>query len=41
LRPFPPEVLVKLPKLKTHQFFVHGNRVVIVDPTRKIAEIVD
>jgi hypothetical protein len=41
LRPFPDVVTAKVPKLKAHQFFVHENRVVVVDPTRKIAEIID
>ena len=38
---FPAVVTAKVPKLRGHKFIVHSNRVVIVDPTRRIAEVVD
>jgi hypothetical protein len=38
---FPEVVTAKVPQLKAHQYFVHENRVIVVDATRRIAEIVD
>jgi hypothetical protein len=38
---FPEVVTAKVPQLKGHQYFVHENRVIVVDLTRRIAEIVD
>ena len=38
---FPEVVTGKVPQLKAHQYFVHENRVIVVDATRRIAEIVD
>ena len=38
---FPAVVTAKVPKLRGHKFIVHSNRIVIVDPTRRIAEVVD
>jgi hypothetical protein len=38
---FPEVVTGKVPQLKAHQYFVHENRVIVVDVTRRVAEIVD
>jgi hypothetical protein len=38
---FPEVVTGKVPQLKAHQYFVHENRVIVVDATRRIAEIID
>jgi hypothetical protein len=38
---FPEVVTAKVRQLKAHQYFVHENRVIVVDATRRIAEIVD
>jgi len=42
LRPFPSEVIGKVPQIKSHVFFVRGEQIVIVDPKdNKIADVID
>ncbi len=42
VQPFPTDVSTKVPQVKTHTFFVQGDKVIIVNPVdNKIAEVVD
>ena len=42
LRPFPSDVISKVPQIKSHLFFVRGDQIVIVDPKdNKIADVID
>ena len=42
LRPFPSDVISKVPQIKSHVFFVRGEQIVIVDPKdNKIADVID
>jgi hypothetical protein len=42
LRPFPPDVISKVPQIKSHVFFVRGEQIIIVDPKdNKIADVID
>jgi hypothetical protein len=42
LRPFPAAVTAKVPQVKAHAFFVHGEQVVVVNPQdNKVADVID
>ena len=42
LRPFPSDVVSKVPQIKSHAFFVRGEQIFIVDPKdNKIADVID
>jgi hypothetical protein len=42
LRPFPSDVISKVPQIKSHSFFVRGEQIFIVDPKdNKIADVID
>lgn len=42
LRPFPSDVISKVPQIKSHVFFVRGEQIFIVDPKdNKIADVID
>jgi hypothetical protein len=40
LHDFPPLVLEKVPKIKTHKFFITENQIVVVGPQNVIADII-
>jgi Protein of unknown function (DUF1236) len=42
LRPFPAAVTAKVPQVKAHAFFVHGEQVVVVNPQdNKVADVIE
>lgn len=42
VQPFPADVSTKVPQVKSHMFFVQGDKVIIVNPVdNKIAEVID
>jgi len=40
LHDFPPLVVEKVPKVKTHKFFITENQIVVVSPQNEIADII-
>jgi Protein of unknown function (DUF1236) len=42
VQPFPTEVSGKVPQVKSHAFFVMGERVIVVNPkNRRIEDVID
>ena len=41
LHDFPPLVVEKVPKVKTYKFFITGNQIVLVSPSKEIADIIE
>jgi len=42
LQPMPSEIAAKVPRIKSHVFFVKNGQIVIVDPTEnKVVEVID
>jgi hypothetical protein len=42
LHEMPPVIAEKVPQIKSHQFFLEGDKIVIVDPKeKKVAEVID
>ena len=41
LHPIPPEVAAKVPQVKSHEFFVKDDKIILVSPSdRRIAEVI-